>query len=328
MSFWLPQSGCGAGCLAATPTVPRIRRLGRLVALAGVVAAGGAVLPLLPARHRAGALRGFCGAALRAMGIRLEVRGHLPARRALVVANHVSWLDILVLLAAGDLRLVAKTEVRGWPVIGRVAARTGTVFIDRVRPKSLPHTVSAVRERLSAGSVMAVFPEGTTSCGGGLGPFRPALFQAALDAGVPVVPALLSFTTPAASPAASRDGGARELATAASFIGQESLLTSLGRILRARDLRVRVRAGTPIHPGAACTRRALARLAAAAVRAEWPARVPAGHPPMAQPPVLPPAVAAPATPSAPPPSAVRVLQPAAGAHPVGSAPLDGLPEAA
>ncbi len=281
MSFWLPSSECGAPCLAGTPVVSRARRLGRLLALAGVVAAGGAVLPLLPVRRRAAGLRAVAGAALRAMGIRLERRGRLPRRRALVVANHVSWLDILVLLAAGDLTLVAKVEVRDWPVIGRVAASTGTVFIDRLRPKSLRHTVSAVRDRLAEGAVMAAFPEGTTSCGQAIGPFRPAMFQAAIEAGVPVVPVNLRFTT-------APDG---QPATAAAFIGAETLVSSLGRVLAARDLRVRVHAGSAIHADAAATRRALARLAADAVRAEWPVRTP---------------TAAPATPVAPPVAVARV----------------------
>jgi 1-acyl-sn-glycerol-3-phosphate acyltransferase len=186
-----------------------------------------------------------------------------------------------VLLAVGRCRLVAKTEVRNWPVIGKVAASTGTIFIDRVRPKSLPGTVAAVRTRLAQGAVMAAFPEGTTSCGQGVGAFRPALFQAALDAGTPVVPVRLCFQA----------GPDTRPVTAAAFIGEDNLLDSLRRVLAVRGLRARVHAGTAIHPDAAATRAALARLAGDAVRAEWPVRT----------------SAAPATTNSPhPPSAVRV----------------------
>jgi 1-acyl-sn-glycerol-3-phosphate acyltransferase len=291
MSFWLPNSACDAECLAPTPLVSPVRRAARLVALAGVLLAGGLVLPVLPAGRRTGALRRFAGAALRAMGIRVRLRGALPARRALLVANHISWLDILVLLAVAECRLVAKTEVRGWPVIGKVAARTGTVFIDRVRPKSLPPTVAQLRAGLAGGAVFAVFPEGTTSCGRQVGPFRPAMFQAALDAHVPVVPVSLRFTTP----------GAMQPATAAAFIGAETLLASLRRIIAARGLTVRVRPAAAIHPDAAATRRALARLASDELRAEWPARTPTAAPATPSPPHR--------TPVAPEPAPVRALFP-------------------
>src|SRR5581483_8921880 len=86
---------------------------------------------------------------LRALDVRLAVRGRVRQHRALLVANHVSWLDVLVLLAAADdpavFRLVAKSEVRGWPVIGWFAGLAGTIFIDRSRPRALPGTVAAVR---------------------------------------------------------------------------------------------------------------------------------------------------------------------------------------
>src|SRR5881394_1286114 len=102
---WTPMSGCGAHCLRGdqAPGVGLAVRVGRLVALLVVVlgaAVVSPVLPLLPYRWRA-------------LGIRWRVRGRLPAHKALVVANHVSWLDIVVILAAGGARLVAKSEVRG-----------------------------------------------------------------------------------------------------------------------------------------------------------------------------------------------------------------------
>jgi len=83
---------------------------------------------------------------------------------------------------------VAKCEVRDWPGIGGLAAVLGAIFVDRSRPKSLPVTVAEVAGELRAGRSVAVFPEGTTFCGAGRGRFRPAMFQAAVDAGAPVVP--------------------------------------------------------------------------------------------------------------------------------------------
>ena len=99
-----------------------------------------------------------------------------------MVANHVSWLDVVVLLAHLPARMLAKREVRGWPVVGRLAVAMGTVFIDRDRPRTLPARVAAVAGALRDGGVVVAFPEGTTWCGRTGGPLRPAVFQAAVEA--------------------------------------------------------------------------------------------------------------------------------------------------
>jgi 1-acyl-sn-glycerol-3-phosphate acyltransferase len=239
---------------AAVPVAVRVLRL---LGLAGVVLAAALALPALalaPVATRRRALARFARAALRALGVRVTVRGAVRPRRALLVANHVSWMDTLVLLAgAADpagLRLVAKAEVRDWPVVGRVAALVGTIFIDRARPRRLPGTVAEVRAALAASERVAVFPEGTTSCGRATGPFRPAMFQAAIDAGAAVVPLRLRYRLP--------DG---RLTTAAAFIGDETLVDSLRRVLPLPGLRVDVTVCAAIHPGPLASRRLLARLA-------------------------------------------------------------------
>ena len=141
------------------------------------------VLPLLPSRRVPPAARRAARALLGALGVRHVAAGRLASRRALVVANHVSWLDVVVLLAHLPARMLAKREVRGWPVVGRLAVAMGTVFIDRDRPRELPRTVAAVAGALAAGGVVAAFPEGTTWCGLSGGPLRPAVFQAAVGRG-------------------------------------------------------------------------------------------------------------------------------------------------
>jgi 1-acyl-sn-glycerol-3-phosphate acyltransferase len=253
--MWATVSPCGPHCLPGDEAWPAgpVHRAARLAGLVAVVAGAAALVPVLPGRWRARAVRGCARATLRALGVRWSIAGRLPARRALVVANHISWLDTLVLLAAGRSRLVAKAEVRGWPLVGPIAGHLGGVFLDRTRPRTLPGTVGRVRDILAAGGVVAVFPEGTTSCGEGAGGFRPAFFQAAIDAGVPVVPTTLRYQA-AGIPTAR-----------AAFIGAETLLESLGRVLAMRGLTVRVCVGTAIHPGPAASRRTIARIAAAAV---------------------------------------------------------------
>jgi 1-acyl-sn-glycerol-3-phosphate acyltransferase len=257
-AVWTPVSSCGAHCLrdSATPAAGPLLRAGRLTVLVLVLAYAALLtplLPLLPRRWRAVVVRGCARNTLRALGIRWRVRGRLPVQRALVVANHVSWLDIVVILAAGGGRIVAKSEVRAWPVVGRIAGYTGAFFLDRARPRALPSTVDSVRAALAAGDVVAVFPEGTTSCGEGAGAFRPAFFQAAVDSGACVVPMTLRFTV------------AGEPTTQPAFIGADTLADSMNRVLALRGLTVGLHVGTAIYPGPFASRRILAKIAGRAV---------------------------------------------------------------
>ncbi|MFE9688236.1 lysophospholipid acyltransferase family protein [Micromonospora sp. NPDC005806] len=260
--LWRPASGCGPGCLPAAtdPSVPLPRRVGRLLGVLGMLLAGvglAALLPLLPARNRRAALRGWARGTLRALGVRLLVRGRLPHRPGLLVANHVSWLDILAVLAVAPARMVAKREVRDWPLVGPLAAAAGTVFVDRSRPRDLPATVGRVAAALRAGHSVAVFPEGTTWCGAAADcrparGFRPAMFHAAVDAGVPVVPLRLGYRY------------AGDPTTLAAFLGEETLWQSVRRVLAARELTVSVGVAAALHPAAGADRRVLARAAESA----------------------------------------------------------------
>jgi 1-acyl-sn-glycerol-3-phosphate acyltransferase len=219
------------------------------------------VLPSLPAERRARVVRRSALGVLRSLGIRLDLRGG-PDQRALgslIVMNHVSWLDIVVLLAAGRSRIVAKTEVRGWPVIGQIARHVGTIFVNRSRPLTLPDTVAEVRDALAEGQSVSVFPEGTTSCGRTVRRFRPAFFQAAADTAAPIVPVTLRYA----------QAGVGRIA-APAFIGDDNLLTSIGRIVRLRGLTVSACYGAAIYPTPGAGRRTLARMAAMAVGASAP----------------------------------------------------------
>jgi 1-acyl-sn-glycerol-3-phosphate acyltransferase len=195
-------------------------------------------------------------ALLAVLGVRLRGRGPMPRAGSLLVANHVSWLDIVALLALGPARLVAKREVRGWPGIGLLAGLSGAIFVDRARPKALPETVGEVAAALRAGRSVAVFPEGTTFCGTPCDAssartstrFRPAVFQAAVDAGAPIVPIAISYCS-----------------TAAAFIGDDSLWSSVVRVARLRDLTVTLVGAPAIHPEPGASRRVLARAAEASV---------------------------------------------------------------
>lgn len=272
-SLWLPRSTCDAGCLPAPGSLPRVgplRVAARLVAVATVIAGAAVVVPLavpLAPAARGSVLRLLARAALAALGVRHDRRGRAPRRGALIVANHVSWLDVLVLLAHTPARMLAKREVRSWPVIGALAAVSGAVFVDRQRPRTLPTTVAALAAALRAGAAVAVFPEGTTWCGRTGGRFRPAVFQAAVDAGVPVVPVTLRFVL--------ADGAGT---TVAAFLGEDTLLASLRRVVSVRGLRITVRAHPALHPMPGASRRALARIAQSAVHGHDRRSRPGGGP--------------------------------------------------
>jgi 1-acyl-sn-glycerol-3-phosphate acyltransferase len=241
MGLWQPVSDCGDHCRdgADRPAAPGLATL-RLIALAVVLAGGLLLAPLL----RGLALRGLARTMLAVLGIRLVRRGPALKPGSLLVANHVSWLDILVLVAVAPVRLVAKGEVGSWPGIGSLAGLSGAIFIDRRRPKSLPATVAEVAASLRAGRTVAAFPEGTTFCGVNQGRFRPALFQAAVDAGAPVVPASIRYDS-----------------TAVAFIGDDTLIDSVRRVAALRSLTVTLVTAPALRPAPGADRRMLARAA-------------------------------------------------------------------
>src|SRR3569832_1870289 len=111
----------------------------------------------------------------------------------LLVANHISWLDILVVHAARHCRFVSKSEVKRWPLIGTLATGANTLNIERESRRDAVRVVHHMAEALRAGDVLAVFPEGTTSDGRALLPFHANLIQAAISAAAPVLPVALSF---------------------------------------------------------------------------------------------------------------------------------------
>lgn len=125
------------------------------------------------------------------MGLRVRVAGEPFASHALIVANHISWTDILALGASAQMTFVAKSDVRDWPALGLLARLNPTLFIDRSARRGVRGQIDQVKAALRRGRV-AVFPEGTTSNGSTLLLFRPALFDGA--AGRPVQPVSIVYS--------------------------------------------------------------------------------------------------------------------------------------
>ena len=167
---------------------------------------------------------------LQLLGIGLSASGAARSGATLVVANHVSWLDIAAIHAtAPQARFVSKADVRHWPFIGRLVAGAGTLFIERASKRDALRVVHQMAEALRAGDMVAVFPEGTTGAGPVLLPFHANLLQAAVATATPIQPVVLRYYEPD-----------QAFSSATEFVGQTSLLRSLWHVLCARGLCVQL----------------------------------------------------------------------------------------
>ncbi len=187
---------------------------------------------------------------LAALSVRVVVRGAHPLTEGpvLLVANHVSWLDVQALGTIAGPRFVAKEEVRDWPAIGRMVTRLGTIFLKRHSCRDAARVKDVLARALVSGERVAVFPEGTTTDGRSVGPFYSALLQAAVDAAVPVQPVAIRYR--------EIDGAAT---TAAAFVDDMSFVESLAQIVTRPGLVAELTFGPPIY-AADKTRRQLATL--------------------------------------------------------------------
>ncbi|OCC13844.1 1-acyl-sn-glycerol-3-phosphate acyltransferase [Streptomyces sp. PTY087I2] len=281
MSGWLPVAPCTPdGCARHTGAV-RAPLPAALLLLSGciLVLLGVACVPLvrlLGAGPRSRLTRRWARAVPQAFGVRVTVRLPAPERAPecapdrvqgggeLVVANHISWLDIPLVASVLPGRMLAKREIRCWPLLGPLAARGGTLFIDRDRLRSLPEAVRTIATALRSGSRVVVFPEGSTWCGrGGGGAFRPAVFQAAIDAGATVRPVRITYRTAALGTVAGLSAG--QAAGAVAFVGADPLAASLWRVVRAAGLTAHIDVLPLIPADGEDGRRALASRARAAV---------------------------------------------------------------
>ncbi len=230
-----------------------VRTLGRLLRMLLQGLRGLLIVLLLfpwlqrPARREH--VRRWAQAMLRALGLRLVVQGPFKPGAKLLVANHVSWLDILVVHAVcPEARFVSKSEVRHWPLVGRLVDAADTLYIERQRKRDAMRVVHQCAEALQAGDTVAVFPEGTTgpAADGGLLPFHANLLQAAVAVGAVVQPLALRY--------ADRK---QAVSPAALWLGETTLAQTFWRLAAADGLQAQLQV-LPARSSAHADRRALA----------------------------------------------------------------------
>lgn len=192
--------------------------------------------PRLPEEQREMRVQAWSLQFLALWGIHLKVLGQpVVSGPALLVSNHISWLDILVIHAARYCRFVSKSDIRDWPLVGALATHSGTLYIERTSRKDALRMVHDMADAMKDGDVLAVFPEGTTSDGQSLLPFHANLIQSAIAADAPVQPMSLKFV----------DASTGELTLAPCYIGDDTLLASIWRTLTAPPITAVVSFGAP-----------------------------------------------------------------------------------
>ena len=194
------------------------------------------VFPRLTKERREMRIQVWSSEMLGLIAIKLIVKGQ-PASNGpmLLVGNHISWLDITSLHAARYCRFVSKADIKKWPVIGTLATGVGTLFIERESRRDAMRVVHHMTERLRAGDVIGIFPEGTTSDGRSLLPFHANLFEAAIAAGAPVQPVALDFV----------DQVTGQRSFAPCYVGDDTLYGSLWRTLCTSNIAVVMTFGAP-----------------------------------------------------------------------------------
>ena len=177
-----------------------------------------AVMPFLGRARRRAYVQRWSAHLLAVLNVRIEIIGKPPNRSApaMLIANHVSWLDIFAINSTHTVRFVAKAEIRRWPIFGWLCEQGGTVFLERTRRHNIAHVNQLMEVALLQGDAFAVFPEGMISSGDILRPFHGSLLQPAIACSATLHPAAIRYT---------RSDGS--LCLEADYEGEKTMLGSL-----------------------------------------------------------------------------------------------------
>lgn len=201
----------------------------------------GRIFSLDSPRWRRFIYRTWARAFARMLKIEVTVVGQVPTPPFFLVTNHTGYVDIPMLRTVVEGVFVAKQEISGWPVVGTIIRNMGNIFIDRQNRRDIPRAGNEVIERLEAGEGVIIFPEGTTSNGRQILPFKPSFFEFAARAGIPVHYATVTYST--------RDGHL-PASTAVAWADDTPLTFHLARLFAMRGFHATVRFGeAPVTVG-------------------------------------------------------------------------------
>lgn len=237
---------------ATTDTTSRLTQILRAARLLLHIVSGliqSAIYPHVDQQWQRRMAKNWSARLLSILSIRLCYQGTPPAletSRAMLAANHVSWLDVYSLQTVCPARFVAKAEIRGWPLLGWLSRNAGTLFIERSKRSDTARINKHISEALASGDRVAVFPEGTTGDGKALMHFHASLLQPAVNVEAMLYPVAIRYTNMAG-----------EISTAAPYVNI-SMIESLRRILKEPWINVELIFGTPIDSNGK-NRRELAR---------------------------------------------------------------------
>lgn len=172
----------------------------------------------------------------RMLGIRIYQHGSPPEQHAFYVGNHVSFIDILVVLSITHLNFLSKDTIRYWPIVGYISSTAGTIFIKRGKRSRVSRVIDSITEALNRGRSVMVFPEGTTTLGKEPTKFHSGLFQSAINSQTPVQAVAIRYL---------KDG---ELDRDAAYIDNDNLLVTLYRIIKRPKTEVHLTFCPPIVP--------------------------------------------------------------------------------
>jgi 1-acyl-sn-glycerol-3-phosphate acyltransferase len=217
------------------------------------------LFPLYGKARRNRAISRWSARLLGTLNVLPHLQGEPPRageRRAVLVANHVSWLDIHLIHSVWQVRFIAKSEVRQWPLIGWLSAHTGTLFIERGKGRHAARINQAIHAAFMQGDAIGVFPEGTTSDGREVLRFHASLLQPAVDEGALVYPVALRYLDEAGN-----------INVNASYVGETSLLESMRMIFAERAIRAELMFLAPIDATGKTRREVAVRTQSAIVAA-------------------------------------------------------------
>ena len=211
------------------------------------------IFPLMKKEAKKNKIQRWSQQLLSIFNVRVKMNLTSASPASLIVANHISWLDIFVINSLVPCRFVAKSDIRSWPMLGWLAEKGGTIFLMRGKRTDVKRIYQHLIDQIEAGERVAFFPEGSVASQGEVLPFHANLFEAAIHANIPVQPFALRYVNPAG-----------ELHPAIEFGGETTFVTSLMNVLNADEIIVELN-GLEFIPSEGAHRRELAAASRSAV---------------------------------------------------------------